>query len=98
MHMLGNVWEHVLDTYVDSYQNAPTDGHEAVTSDSRPNFVIRGGSWYSFAENLRSANRYDVPPKLMDANFGIRLVRIPTHNLFTPCVVRVIRCFRLVLH
>ncbi|WP_334310517.1 SUMF1/EgtB/PvdO family nonheme iron enzyme [Dolichospermum circinale] len=57
--MHGNVWDWCLDDWVNSYNNAPTDG-SAVTSSSNYK-LLRGGSWYSNPANCRSAYRsYDV--------------------------------------
>ena len=54
--MHGNVWEWCFDDWVDSYNNAPTDG-SAVTSSSTSN-VLRGGSWLDYPGDCRSACRY----------------------------------------
>ena len=54
--MHGNVWEWVQDCQHDNYEGAPTDG-SAWTSGNCSWRVIRGGSWGSDAEALRSAYR-----------------------------------------
>lgn len=52
----GNVWEWVQDCWNESYSGAPTDGSAWMTGDcSRA--VLRGGSWFSVGEFLRSAFR-----------------------------------------
>jgi sulfatase modifying factor 1 len=38
--------------------------------------VLRGGSWYNFAQFLRSANRGYFYPELRYVNVGFRLIRI----------------------
>jgi formylglycine-generating enzyme required for sulfatase activity len=54
--MQGNAWEWVEDCYRDSYDGAPADG-SAVTTGYCPYHVVRGGSWYNWPINLRSAVR-----------------------------------------
>ncbi|MFL0797271.1 MAG: SUMF1/EgtB/PvdO family nonheme iron enzyme [Cellvibrionaceae bacterium] len=54
--MHGNVWEWVQDCYHDSYSGAPSDG-SAWESGSCAKRVLRGGSWYSGPNTLRSACR-----------------------------------------
>ena len=55
--MHGNVWEWVEDCWNDSYKGAPDDGSAWTSSDCRRR-VLRGGSWSSPPEVLRSAHRY----------------------------------------
>jgi formylglycine-generating enzyme required for sulfatase activity len=57
--MLGNVWEWVQDCWHESYAGAPVDG-TAWGKDGGGNCgqrVMRGGSWYSGPEFLRSSFR-----------------------------------------
>jgi formylglycine-generating enzyme required for sulfatase activity len=92
-HMLGNVWEWTADAYLTddaylkSYANASTDGNAVVNGDvgSKPVIrVIRGGSWFSGAENLRSSVRKVITPVYLNYDepvyrnydVGFRLVRI----------------------
>lgn len=78
--MHGNVWEWCLDSYVDSYRNAPTDGSAQTDNSSWGNRdraryrVLRGGSWYNGPGLCRSANR--IRRKLDDRNAsaGFRVV------------------------
>ncbi len=53
--MHGNLLEWVQDLYVDNYNSAPSDG-SAVTEGGAIR-VLRGGSWFSNAGDLRSARR-----------------------------------------
>ena len=55
--MHGNVWEWVDDCNNESYDGAPTNGGVWSSGDCSPR-VLRGGSWYSKPEYMRSAARY----------------------------------------
>ncbi len=71
--MHGNVWEWCADTWHDNYQNAPTDGSAWVDNSSEL-CVLRGGSWYDFPQDCRSALRLNSLP-VNDLNtFGFRVV------------------------
>ena len=72
--MSGNVWEWVQDCYHDSYQGVPADG-SARESESCKSRVLRGGSWYSFPSNLRSADRNGHSPGFRYNDYGFRLVQ-----------------------
>ena len=54
--MHGNVWEWTQDSWNGSYKGAPSDG-TAWLSGKCGRRVLRGGSWYSVSDNLRSAFR-----------------------------------------
>ncbi|MCL2294834.1 MAG: formylglycine-generating enzyme family protein [Spirochaetes bacterium] len=70
--MHGNVWEWVWDRH-GAYTAAPkTDPVGAAEGDHR---VLRGGSWYSSAENLRSAVRVSIDPWLRNVSLGFRVAR-----------------------
>jgi len=72
--MHGNVWEWVEDCYVDSYSGLATNG-AANTTAGCANRVIRGGSWVSDPQNLRSADRYGGTPTNRSNFVGFRLSR-----------------------
>jgi formylglycine-generating enzyme required for sulfatase activity len=55
--MVGNVIEWVEDCYQDSYNGAPVDGAAWTGGDCRGR-VVRGGSYGSAADSLRSAAPY----------------------------------------
>ena len=54
--MHGNVWEWTQDCWNGSYRGAPSDGTAWLSGDCSWR-VLRGGSWYNFPGNLRSADR-----------------------------------------
>ena len=70
--MHGNVWEWCLDDWVNSYNNALTNG-SAVTSSSSLK-LLRGGSWYYTPENCRSAFRHYINLDYNYYNIGFRVV------------------------
>lgn len=59
--MHGNVWEWVQDCWSDSYALEPTPTPVGGACSPR---VIRGGSWASRPESVRSANRYRHTPNI----------------------------------
>ncbi len=73
--MHGNVWEWVEDTWHDRYLDAPTDG-SAWTAGGEPGIrVLRGGSWYAYADKLRSASRNSFLETGRNMSIGFRLAR-----------------------
>ena len=72
--MHGNVWEWNQDWYHDDYKDAPSDG-SAWESRGHYTQVIRGGSWYHYAQSCRSANRKGDAPGYRVNYLGFRLLR-----------------------
>jgi formylglycine-generating enzyme required for sulfatase activity len=72
--MHGNVWEWVEDCYGSSYSGAPTDGSARIVSDCSQR-VLRGGSWYSYPQFLRSAIRSGLNPTNRNYIIGFRVAR-----------------------
>ncbi|MDD5266728.1 MAG: SUMF1/EgtB/PvdO family nonheme iron enzyme [Methylococcales bacterium] len=75
--MLGNVWEWTQDCYVDSYNHTPADGSAQESPDNKacPLRVLRGGSWDSAPQLVRSASRNRSVPDLRIDRLGFRLAR-----------------------
>lgn len=74
--MLGNVWEWTQDWYGEDYYSiSPRNNPQGPSSGSIR--VIRGGSWFNDAWNVRSANRFRNSPDYRFINLGFRLVLSP---------------------
>ena len=76
--MHGNASEWVSDCWHKSYQNAPVDGSSWDTPDERSscrNKVIRGGSWFNSARDLRSSYRRRYSNHLRSYEVGFRVAR-----------------------
>ena len=72
--MHGNVWEWTQDCWNGSYKDAPSDG-TAWLSGNCGRRVLRGGSWNSYPDILRSANRSSNTTGNRFDNVGFRLAR-----------------------
>ncbi|MFM6202704.1 MAG: formylglycine-generating enzyme family protein, partial [Dolichospermum sp.] len=72
--MHGNVWEWCQDDWHDNYEGAPTDGSAWISNNAKSDKLLRGGSWYTYPENCRSAYRYYNDAGFDDFNFGFRVV------------------------
>jgi formylglycine-generating enzyme required for sulfatase activity len=73
--MHGNVYEWVADTWHDNYENAPSDGSVWQEGAAPNRHVVRSGSWFFDAKDLRSASRAGPPSDLEDGNVGFRIAR-----------------------
>ncbi len=72
--MSGNVWEWCEDNWHDNYIGAPTDG-SAWIENGDDYQIVRGGSWYYYPPDCRSAVRYYGRRRVVnDFNLGFRVV------------------------
>jgi formylglycine-generating enzyme required for sulfatase activity len=71
--MTGNVREWCNDWYgSDYYSSSPSSNPKGASIGAYR--VLRGGSWYSYSENCRTAYRYSRTPTNRNRNNGFRLV------------------------
>jgi serine/threonine-protein kinase len=71
---LGNVFEWVEDCWNDNYQGAPNDGSAWSEGDCTKR-SLRGGSWFSRPQYVRSAFRNRFSRDTRASTFGIRVAR-----------------------
>ncbi len=85
--MHGNVWEWCLDHWHGDYEGAPFDGgpwlnkHDDESGETR---LLRGGSWFYYPGDCRSACRGHVQPGNADFNVGFRVVCLPQDPSLNP--------------
>lgn len=72
--MAGNVSEWVEDCWHDTYVRAPTDGRAWVNPGCERR-VLRGASWASAPDQVRSAFRLNAPADTRGPRVGFRVVR-----------------------
>jgi formylglycine-generating enzyme required for sulfatase activity len=70
----GNVSEWVADCWHDGYSRAPNDASAWINRGCTER-VIRGGSWASAPDQVRSAFRIGAEPETTSARVGFRVVR-----------------------
>ena len=71
---LGNVFEWVEDCWNDNYRKAPADGTAWKEGECRKR-VLRGGSWFSQPDFVRSAFRNRFDDDFRSSSFGFRVAR-----------------------
>lgn len=74
LDMNGNVSEWVADCWHDNYTRAPADSRAWINPGCAEH-VIRGGSWGSAPEQVRSAYRLSAPSDTRSARVGFRVAR-----------------------
>jgi formylglycine-generating enzyme required for sulfatase activity len=72
--LIGNVSEWTLDCWHVGYQRAPSDGSAWLNPGCRMR-TVRGASWASSLEQVRSASRQPMAPETSSARLGFRVVR-----------------------
>lgn len=72
--MAGNVSEWVLDCWHDNFTRAPRDS-QAWVNPGCQRHVVRGASWGSAPEQVRSAYRTSAPADTRSAQIGFRVAR-----------------------
>jgi len=72
--IVGNVSEWVEDCWHDSYQRAPADG-SAWVNEGCSRRTIRGASWASAPDQVRSAFRLNAAATVTNARLGFRVAR-----------------------
>ncbi len=72
--MHGNVWEWCIDSWHDSYSNAPEDGRGWESGGILYLRILRGGSWDSTAAECRSNSRNRMTSNMRLNNIGFRVV------------------------
>ena len=73
--MVGNVWEWTEDCGHKNYNGAPADGSAWITGGDCSNHVVRGGSWISPPDELRSARRRGFTADFRLVGLGFRVAR-----------------------
>jgi len=80
--MAGNVWEWCLDAWRDTYERADAvvdpchvdDEEDVSTTTKAVPRVVRGGSWFIHARDLRCAYRYQLRLQGRSLSLGFRVV------------------------
>lgn len=68
-----NVWEWCQDPWHKNYIGAPTDGHAWIKGGDASKRVLRGGSWFPYPGECRSAYRYHYDPHYCNYHIGFRV-------------------------
>jgi formylglycine-generating enzyme required for sulfatase activity len=71
----GNVFEWCEDVWHDDYDGAPSDGSAWLEGNHSHSRVVRGGSWLSFPQDIRSAFRASASAVLRIDNLSFRVGR-----------------------
>jgi formylglycine-generating enzyme required for sulfatase activity len=80
--MHGNGYEWCTDLWHRSYDGAPADGSAWIGAGAggAADRVLRGGSWFVGARDVRAAYRYGSDPAVRDDGIGFRCARVQAAN------------------
>lgn len=73
--MHGYLWEFVADSWHETYEDAPRDGHVWGAGSPDSFRVVRGGAWTDPYPFLRSAFRAKISPESTSPALGLRCVK-----------------------
>ncbi|GAB1541867.1 hypothetical protein NUACC21_45400 [Scytonema sp. NUACC21] len=73
--MHGLVWEWCQDHWHENYNGAPTDGSAWLEGGHPTKHSVRGGSWYSLADDCRCVYRFCYDANFRYSSLGFRVVR-----------------------
>ncbi len=73
--VIGNLWELTCSQYTDKYTGNEKQCLKKIHHNSSKEIILRGGSWGSKPEFVRSANRNSYKPNVSSNTTGFRLVR-----------------------
>ncbi len=72
----GLVWEWCEDHWHQNYNGAPRDGRAWVEAEHLTKHTVRGGSWYSLADDCRCTYRFCYDASFRYPSIGFRVVHI----------------------
>jgi formylglycine-generating enzyme required for sulfatase activity len=72
--MHGNVWEWCEDDYHYNYEGAPTDGSAWISKGTDDTKILRGGACFARPLSCRSAYRFNLAPRDLSPDCGVRVV------------------------
>jgi formylglycine-generating enzyme required for sulfatase activity len=85
--MVGNLYEWCWDLYIWDYYTFSPNTEPRGPSGGSSGRTIRGGSWFDYAYNCRSATRYSQAPDIRDYEIGFRAVlaaKVIPPSIFNP--------------